>query len=151
MTAIFAAAPYQKFVDSLAQKKVDIDSDTLKAMLLSAYTPSASGHQYVSDVKAAGTEATGTGYTAGGVTLTSVTWVLTSGVWRLKATIPAWNATGGSLAGKYVVFYDATPGTDSTNPVICYWDLANNTTVTATNDNFTLTQDSTDGIVKITA
>ena len=148
MTAIYAATKYDKFADSLGQKKIDLDSDTFKAMLMSAYTPSASAHQYVSDVKGAGTEASGTGYTAGGCTLTSVSWALTAGVWKWTATIPGWNATGGSLAGKFVVFYDSTPGTDATNPVICYWDLANNTTVTATNDTFTLTAHATGGIVK---
>lgn len=149
MAAIYAAVPFQRFVDSLASKKIALPGDTIKAMLLATYTPNAATHQYVSQVKAAGAEANGTGYTAGGATLTDVTWTLTAGVWRLKGTVPPWNASGGSLAARYAVFYDATPGTDATNPVICYWDLANNTTVTASNDTFTLTPDPTEGIVKI--
>lgn len=148
MPTVFAATKFDKFVDSLAQKKIDLDSDTFKAMMLASYTPAAATHQYVSDVKGAGTEATGTGYTAGGCTLTSVSWTLSGGVWKWTATIPGWDASAGSLAGRYVVFYDSTPGTDATNPVICYWDLANNTTVTATAGTFTLTAHATDGIVK---
>ena len=143
------AFAYHKLADSLAQKKIDIDSDTIKCMLLSAYTPSQSGHQYVSDVKGAGTEASGTGYSAGGGTLTSVGWSLTSGVWKFTGTIPAWDATGGTLTAKYAVFYDATPGSDATNPVIAYWNLNGGADVTATNDTFTLTAHA-NGIVTVT-
>lgn len=130
---------FHKFVDSLAQKKIDIDTDAIKCMLLSAYTADQAGDQYVSDVKATGTEAAGTGYTAGGVTLTSVGWTLTAGVWKFTGTIPAWDATGGMLTAKYAVFYDSSPGSDATNPVICYWNLNGGADVTATNDTYTLT------------
>jgi hypothetical protein len=149
MTAIFAAHAYDDLADSLAQKRIDIDSDTLKCLLMATYTPDTS-HTFLDEVKAAGTEASGTGYTAGGVTLTSVTWTKTSGVWALKATIPAWDATGGALTGRYAIFYDATPGTDATRPVIAYWDLANNADVTATDNTFTLTQHAS-GIVTVDA
>lgn len=149
MTAIYAAHPYDDLADSLAQKRIDIDSDTIKCLLMATYTPDTS-HTFLDEVKAAGTEASGTGYTAGGVTLTSVTWTKTAGVWALKGTIPAWNAAGGSLTARYAVFYDASPGTDATNPVLCYWDLANNTNVTATNNTFTLTQHA-DGIITVDA
>ena len=140
---------YLKAGDSLAQKKIDIDTDTIKCMLMASYTPGQTTHQYVSDVKAAGTEATGTGYTAGGVTLTGVTWAISGSSWQFKATIPAWNATGGSLAAAYAVFYDSTPGTDATNPVLCYWNLNGGATVTASNASFTLTQNA-NGIFTIT-
>ena len=64
---------YPMLADSLGQKKVDIDSDTLKVMLMATYTYAAT-HQFFSDVLAAGTQASGTGYTSGGVALSSVTW-----------------------------------------------------------------------------
>ena len=143
------AFAYHRLADSLAQKKIDFDTDTFKCLLLSAYTPAQATHQYVSDVKAAGTEATGTGYTAGGVTLTSVGWTLSSGVWKFTGTIPAWNATGGVLTAKYALFYDSTPGSDATNPVVCYWNLNGGADVTATNDTFTLTAHA-NGIVTFT-
>jgi hypothetical protein len=143
------AFAFHKLADSLAQKKIDFDSDTIKCLLLSSYTADQAGDQYVSDVKATGTETTGTGYTAGGVTLTSVGWSLTGGVWKFTGTIPAWNATGGSLAASHAVFYDSTPGSDATNPVIAYWVLDGGSTVTATNDTFTLTAHA-DGIVTFT-
>jgi hypothetical protein len=65
---------YPKFIDHLAQKRMDLDSDTFKAMLVtSAYTYS-SAHDFQNDIT---NEVTGTGYTAGGATLTSVTWTQT--------------------------------------------------------------------------
>ena len=143
------AHTYTKLADSLATKKITLPGDTIKCLLLSAYTVGTTQDtaQYVADVLAAGTEATGTGYTAGGATLTSVTWTESGHVYALKGTIPAWDATGGSLAAAFAVFYDATPGTNATNPVLCYWDLGG--TQTATNGTFTLTQNAS-GILTVT-
>lgn len=112
---------FPMFADSLGQKKVDIDTDTLKVMLLSAYTYAAT-HQYVSQVKAAGTEATSGVYTAGGATLTSVTWTRTGDVYTLDAADVSWDASVGTNAA-FAVIYDSTPGTDATNPVIGYVNL----------------------------
>ena len=119
-------------------------------MLLSAYTYAAS-HQYVSDVLGAGTETTGTGYTAGGATLSSVTWVQSTNTYTLDAADTVWNAAGGSLSAKYALIYDSTPGSSATNPVIAYVNLDGSAgTVTATDANFTL-QWNASGILTITA
>lgn len=107
--------------DSLAQKKIDIDSDTLKVMLLASYTYAAT-HQYVSAVKAAGTEATSGVYSAGGATLSSVTWTRSGSVYTLDAADVVFDATTGTNAA-YAVIYDSTPGSDATNPVIGYINL----------------------------
>lgn len=204
------AINFPALIDSLAQKKVDFDSDTHKVMLLSAYTFAAT-HQYVSDVKGAGTEATGTGYTAGGAAITSVTWAKAAGtranttvyavgaiatpanghwymattagtsggstptwpttdggtvtdgtvvwtqmgrgnyVWQLKGTMPAWSASGGSLAARYAVAYDSTPGSDATNPVLAGINLDGaGGLVTATDASFTITQHAA-GVLTLTA
>lgn len=53
---------------SAFNKEIDLDSDTIKAMLVTnAYTPDQHNHRYKSSVT---NEVTGTGYTAGGATLT---------------------------------------------------------------------------------
>lgn len=141
---------YPMLAKSLADKLVDLDSDTHKAMLLSAYTYAAT-HQFLSDVKAAGTEASGTGYTAGGATLSSVTWTRSGDVYTFDAADVVWNAAGGSLAGKYVVIYDSTPSTDATRPVIGYINLDGaGGTLTATDANFTVAWAS-GGILTVTA
>ena len=143
------AHTYTKLADSLATKKITLPGDTIKCMLLSAYTVGSTQDtaQFVSDVLAVGTEASGTGYTAGGATLTSVTWTASGHVFTLTGTIPAWNAAGGSLAAAYAIFFDATPGTNATNPLLCYWDLGG--TQTATNGTFTLTANAS-GILTAT-
>lgn len=107
--------------NSLAQKRVDLDSDTLKVMLLSTYTYAAT-HEFVSNVKAAGSEATSAVYTAGGATLGSVTWTRSGNVYTLDAADVVWDASTGTNAVAAVV-YDATPGSDATNPVLGYINL----------------------------
>jgi hypothetical protein len=143
------AHTYTKLADALAAKKVNIASDAIKCMLLSAYTVGTTQDtaEYLSDVLAVATEASGTGYTAGGVLLTSPSWTASGHVYTYTATIPAWNAAGGTLAAAYAVFYDSTPGTNATDPVLCYWDLGG--TQTATNGTFTLTPNGS-GILTIT-
>jgi hypothetical protein len=62
---------YGLFLKAALNKEIDIDSDTLKVMLTtSAYTPDQDTHDYKNDVT---NEITGTGYTAGGAALTTVT------------------------------------------------------------------------------
>ena len=68
---------YGQFETNLGLKKIDFSADTFKAMLCtSTYTPSKTGHAFKSDVT--NELSTGGGYTAGGVTLTSVTWAFTA-------------------------------------------------------------------------
>lgn len=111
---------YTKFADSLAQKLVDLDSDTLKALLLTAYTPGRDTHQYVADVLGAGTEVVDANYTTGGETLTGVTWTRSAHVWTLNCDDVT---LAGPVTAAFAVFIDSTPGSDATNPVICYWDF----------------------------
>ena len=126
---------YGKFMNSLLDKKVDLDSDAIKVMLMASYTPAQDTHQYVSDVKAAGTEATGTGYTAGGKTVGTVTLgAISSGILPVTVADIVWASS--SISAAYAVFYDSTHGSDATNPVIMYWDFGG--TITTVNGPFTL-------------
>jgi hypothetical protein len=136
--------------DSAFQKKVDLDGDTLKVMLLADYTP-ADTHQYLSQVKAAGTEAVGTGYTAGGKTLTGVTWTRTGKTWTLDCADVSWDTTDGSLDAAWAVVYDSTPGTDATNPVIGWVNLDGaGGTVSSSNGTFSLLMNAA-GLLTFTA
>lgn len=121
-------------------------TDTIKAMLLSAYTPS-QAHETLADVLAAGTEASGSGYTARGLALTSKT-ITTSGlVTTLDAADISWTTSNpGTLAAAFVVFYKDS-GTNSSSYVIAYEDLGG--TQTASNGgSFSVT---VPGIATITA
>lgn len=140
------AKMYGLFLKSLANKEVDLDTDTLKVMLCtSAYTPNQDTHQYKSDVT---NEVSGTGYTATGQALTSVAVTYTAGTntLMLDAADPAW--TGSTITARYAVFYDSSPATDATRPLISYVDFGAD--VSTTSGTFTITLDAA-GIATITA
>lgn len=114
---------YTKFTLSLATKLINLTSDTLKVMLLSSYTTGVTQDtaQFVSDVLSQSAETSGTGYSAGGQALTSVQLTESGHVYTLTCATPAW--PGATFNAAYALFFDSTPGSNSTNPVICYWDL----------------------------
>jgi hypothetical protein len=144
------AKAYPMLAASLADELIDINSDTLKVALFSAYTYAAT-HQFLSDALGAGTQSSGTGYTSGGATLGSVTWTRSGDVYTLDAADTAWSAAGGSLAAKYAIIYDSTPGSDATRPLIGYVNLDGSAgTLTATDASFTLTWNAS-GILTVTA
>lgn len=114
--ATFDLKAYGLFAKSLANKEVDLDSDTLKAMLCTAtYVPNQDTHQYKSSVT---NEITGTGYTAGGKTLTNVTVAYnpSTNALVLDADDPVW--ADSTLSAGVVVIYDDTPATNK--PLIAY-------------------------------
>lgn len=131
---------------TLANKEIDIDSDTLKVMLCtSTYTPNQDTHKYKSDVT---NEVSGTGYTATGATLASVTSAYDgpSNTWTFDAADTSW--TTSTITARYAVVYDSTPATDATRPLICYVDFGAD--VVSTAGTFTITWNAS-GIVTFTA
>lgn len=137
---------YGPFLQSLAAKEISLASDTLKAMLCtSSYAPNQDTHRYKSDVT---NEVTGTGYTAGGQTLTgvTVTYNATTNTLMLDANDPVW--TGSTITARFLVIYDDTPSTTATKPLICYWDFGEDQI--SSSGNFTATI-SGSGLATITA
>lgn len=134
------AHTYTKLAKSLVDKIADLDTDTLKVKLLSAYTVGTTQDtaQFEADVITAGVGvevSTGGGYTAGGVALSGVTFTESGHVYTLTCTNPSW-ATA-TFAAAYALFIDTTPGSAATNPVLCYWDFGG--TVTGGGGTYTLT------------
>lgn len=102
-------------------------SGTPKAMFLTAsYTLDQDAHDFVNDVSTY--EATGTGVSAGGVTLGSPT-VTLDGATNTVA-IDASDIGSISVTACYVVVYVDT-GTPSTSPVLCITDLSDGDAVNA--------------------
>lgn len=131
---------------SLVEKKIDYVNDTIKVMLCtSSYTPNQDTHDFKDDIT---NEVSGTGYTAGGATLTTKTDSYTSGTntIALDADDVTWSSS--SITARYAVIYDATPGTDATRPLLGYVDFGAD--VTSTNGNFTITW-AAGGILTATA
>lgn len=137
---------YGNFLKQALNKEIDWDSDTIKvALLTSSYTPNQDTHDYYDDVVA--NQVTGTGYTAGGITLSSKTSTYdgTNNVLVLDAADVTWSSS--TITARYAVVYNDTPSTNATKPLIGYVDFGSDQS--STNGNFTITWDST-GIVRIT-
>ncbi|WP_280319815.1 hypothetical protein [Nocardia wallacei] len=120
---------YGKVFTSAFNKEIDFNSDTIKAMLCtSAYTPDQDTHQYKSDVT---NEITGTGYTAGGVTLANCTISYDGATNTLKLDCDDFSWTGATFTARNLVIYDSTPGSDATRPLIMYVTFAADIPVTS--------------------
>lgn len=129
---------YPRVIEAAFNKEVDYDTDTIKVMLVgSGYTYSSS-HKYKSDLGA--NEITGSGYTAGGTTITSKTVVFDAAALQVEfdGSNPTWSSA--SFSGvRYAVLYDDTPATDATKPLIGIVDFGEN--LGTENGNFVLTWD----------
>lgn len=137
---------YGQFVSAAFNKEIDWDTDTIKvALLTNAYTPDQDAHNYFDDVVA--NEVTGTGYTAGGLTLANKTNAYNSAtnVIVLDADDVTWSSS--TITARYAVVYDASPATNATKPLIGYVDFGSDQS--SSNGNFTITWDAT-GIVRVT-
>lgn len=110
---------YTSALKSAFNKEIDLDSDTIKIMLCtSSYTPSQGTHQYKSSIT---NEVTGTGYTAGGTTISSVSVGVSSLVFSFDGGDVSW--TSSTFTARYGVIYDSTPATDATRPLLGYVDF----------------------------
>lgn len=126
-------------------KEVDWDTDTIKvALCTSTYTPDQDAHDYFNDIT---NEVTGTGYTAGGATLTSKTSTYTgaSNTLSLDAADTSWAAS--TITARYAVIYVST-GTAATSPLLGYVDFDGD--ISSTAGAFTITWDAA-GILTTTA
>lgn len=124
--------PYRLFLNSFFNKEIDFNTDVIKvAQHKAAYVPNQDTHQYW-DVSV-NNECSGTGYTAGGATVTG-SFSYTSGT--KTATLDLADiAVGGAWAScavtdcQYLVIYDSTPG--SNKPLVGYVDLGTPSQVTS--------------------
>jgi hypothetical protein len=144
--ATFTGKFYGLFFKSLLNKEIDFDTDNIKIILLTdSYTFDQDAHQYKSSLTG---EVTGTGYTAGGQTLTSVsvTYDTATNTIKLDAADPSWPSS--TITGvKKAAIYDSTPGTDATRPLIAY--LESDTTLSTNSGTLSITFDAA-GIATMT-
>lgn len=117
-------------------KEIDIDTDTIKVMLLTnSHSNDPDTQEFIDDVSA--NQVSGTGYTAGGATLASKT--LTQDNTNNKAVFDAGDITWSSANGftaRYAVIYKDT-GTAGTSPIIAIFDFGADKT--ASGSDFILT------------
>jgi hypothetical protein len=130
---------------STAANRVDWVNDTIKCALTTAtYAPNQDTHDFFDDVT---NEVTGSGYTAGGVTLgtKTLTYDAATNETRLDAADALWATS--TITARYAVVYKST-GTASTSALLGYVDFGGDQTTSAAD--FTIQWDAT-GVLKITA
>lgn len=123
----------------LATGSIDLDADTFKLMLVtSSWTPNLDTHDFRDDVT--NELSSGSGYTTGGVTLSSVavTYDSTSDQVRFDCADPSWTFTG-TRTWRYGVVYKSRGGAASADELLALLDWGSDQTVSTA---YTLTIDS---------
>lgn len=116
---------------------IDFDTHTFKGMLVTdAYTPAAA-HDFRDDVTS---EVSGTGYTAGGATLASMTVILSGTEARIDCADPSWPSA--TITARGMVIYRSV-GSAATDRLVCALLFTGGVDVTSTNGTFTVAIDAT--------
>lgn len=132
---------YSSFGLYLGQGVIDFDNDTFKVGLLtSSYSPAQSTDEKWSDIS--GDESSGTGYTAGGATISSISWTRSSNIITLDFADVSW--PNSSITARYGALYDDTHADD---PLIVCFDLGSE--LTSVSDTFAI-QFNASGILTVT-
>lgn len=139
---------YNDFKEQLGKKVHALTADTLKITLHTSYTPDIDTHQVWADVSA--TEyGSGSGYTAGGKTLASVTVTQdnTNNRMAIDADDVTWTALGAlsPATPSHAIIWNDTP-TSPADPLIAYIVLG----TTATNGGDYVIQWNATGIATLT-
>ncbi|QBZ72712.1 hypothetical protein SEA_GODONK_93 [Gordonia phage GodonK] len=139
------AGIYPKMFESALLEEIKLDTDTVKVMLCTSASNAYSGRNTVKYKADVTNEVTGTGYTAGGVTLSGTRISSATGaVYTFDfSTDPVW--TTSTITARYAVFYDDTP---TNKPLLVWWDFGQDEI--SSSGNFTLTL-SASGIFTLTA
>jgi hypothetical protein len=135
------ATVYTKAAGSFGLAAINLGTDSLKVILLSAaYAPSRDVDAVYADISA-NELATAGGYTAGGQALTGVTWAIDAANHRYKLTAvnPSWVAA--TFTARYMALYDVTAG----NKLIAYYDFG--AAQSPAGVTFTFTFDPTTGVL----
>lgn len=145
--ATFTGSLYGNVFVKAFNKEIGITAGAtnLKVMLCgTGYTPNKDTHIYKSSVTS---EITGTGYTAGGQTLTGVTITYNTSTDKTTISFTAPNWPSSTLTNVSVfVLYDNGPATDATRPLIAYGVL--DTPTSSSDSNFTITP-NVNGVIEL--
>lgn len=124
-----ASLIYDSFADDLVKGNIVPNTDTYKVILVSAYTPAKTTDLKRSAVTAK--EISGTGYTAGGKTVTCTVAKNTgSNTETLTFGAPA-NWTTSTFSADGLVIYKSRGGADTADELVAYVDFGGTITCTA--------------------
>lgn len=109
-SGIYLPTMEKALIDTLGQS---FEAETHKGLLvLDAYTPDFTVHDFRDDVT---NEATGTGYTAGGVTLTATEITLSGGTLTFDMADPSWASS--TIANAMALVHYFNVGSAATDPL----------------------------------
>lgn len=124
---------YNSALDDIAKGNIDVDSDTIKCMLVtSSYTENKDSHTKRSDIT---NEVTGDGYTAGGVEV-DITVSKDTANDRVEIELgdAVWPTS--TITARKAVYYKSRGGASSADEIIAVNDFGSD--VTSTADTFTV-------------
>lgn len=133
---------------SAFDKEIDYIADDITVQLhTSSYTPNQDTHDYQDDLTNEVSNANG--YTTGGDNaLGTQVNSNTNNVVKFDHDDPAWTSSGAGFTARRAVELDATPGSSSTNPLICWMDFGQDETASG-GGTFTI-QENASGVATIT-
>lgn len=131
---------FNAFVEDVAEKVHNLGADTLKVALTN--TAPVATNTVIANI----TQITaGTGYTAGGATVTVTASAQTSGTYKLTGNDVVFTATGSMGPFRYVVLYNSTPVNGN---LIGWYDYGSSITL-ASGETFTVDFDQVNGILQL--
>ena len=134
---------FNAFVENLAEKVHNLQSDTLKILLTN--TAPVAGNSVKAELTEIGA---GNGYSAGGPTATASASSQTSGTYKLVLDDLTITAAGGAIGPmRYFVLYNDTP-TSPVDPLIGWWDYGSSITL-ADGESVTVDFSATNGALQI--
>lgn len=123
-----ASKLYNSALKDEATGALDYDTDTFKGMLVtSTYTPNSDTHTKRSDVT---NEVTGTGYSAGGNTVTVTVSSVDTTNDRVDITFAVASWTTSTITARAMVIYKSRGGASSADELVAYIDFASDITST---------------------
>lgn len=124
-----ASVVYHSFLNDIARGNIDLDTDTFKVMLTtSSYTEDKDTHDKRNDVT---NEVAGTGYTAGGNTITVTVNSIDTANDRLEITMGGTTWSTSTITARKAVYYKSRGGASSADELVMCNDFGSDVSTTA--------------------
>lgn len=131
---------FQSFVEAVAEKVHNLQSDTLKVVL--SNTLPVNTNTVLANITQI---ANGNGYTTGGTATTVSSSAQTGGTYKLVVTDVVFTASGVMGPFQYAILYNSTA---TNSELIAWWDYGSTVTM-GSGDTFTVDFDGTNGVLTI--
>jgi len=124
-----ASLIYNSFVEDVNRGNIDPDTDTFRMLLVtSGYTPNKDAHGKRSDVT---NQVTGTGYTAGGITV-PCTVARNNSTDQVTLTFAAGSWASSTITARGAVVYKSRGGADTADELVFYNDFGGDVSTSST-------------------